>query len=138
MKERTHSEVFPLNRPGMSVIMAYAMDAGPWGGRGAFRGAYWVPKGDYEDRAEAFLGVDGTARVFLFEPPRLIGRTLCKGERILDAAGDIERGKDMPQEVREALEEAIIRKLMADQAASLRPNPEDGPRDQWGNLIEGT
>jgi hypothetical protein len=43
----------------------------------------------------------------------------------------------MPPEVREALEEAIIQKLMADQAASLRPNPEDGPRDQWGNLIEG-
>lgn len=137
--ERTHQDVFPLTRPGMRVALAYGSGSDSIFGGTKLIGAYWTVDcpGPPSSYAEAFLGIDGTAKIYAFFQPEKRNGTWCRGNIIFDPKGDIERGKDMPPEVREALEEAILKKLMADQAASLRPNSEDdGLRDQWGNLVE--
>ena len=106
-------------------------------------GAYWAPANSglgYADAAEAALDLAGTARVFAWREVtqfsvayglRVIGR-----EHTGSLAAEIERGKTLDPAIRAELEAAIIAAMQTDQrAAAARAAYNNGPRDEWGNLL---
>lgn len=105
---------------------------------GKIVGAYWVDglvDFGYQEQAEAFLSIDGLARVYAFRDVtnskgRGIGRERCGS-----TADDIERGKHLDPDIRLALETEIIAAMQYDQARELaRKERNSLPCDEYGNL----
>lgn len=104
---------------------------------GKIVGVYWVDENvgfGYQEKAEAFLGVDGVALVYAFRDVtnsrgRVIGRQRCG-----TVADDIARGKHLDPEIRLALETEIIAAMQYDQARELaRKERNSLPVDEYGN-----
>lgn len=105
---------------------------------GKIVGAYWVDENvgfGYQEQAEAFLGVDGVARVYPLRnvtnsKGRVIGRERCG-----PVADEIELGKHLDPDIRLALETEIIAAMQYDQARELaRKERNSLPCDEYGNL----
>lgn len=105
---------------------------------GKIVGAYWVDECvgfGYQEQAEAFLGIDGIARVYAFcdvtnSKGRIIGREHCGS-----VAEHIERGKSLDPDIRQALETEIIAAMQYDQARALARKERNNLHcDEHGNL----
>ncbi len=123
-------------------MQAY-IERAPW--TGEVVGAYWAQVGagfGYAENAEAFLNVNGRAKVFLWREKENV--TIVRGQyrrtytriRVGTEMEEIEAGKSLDPAIRAELEAAIIAAMQHDQQATIaRAARNNGTRDEWGNLI---
>ena len=105
---------------------------------GKIVGAYWVGTNvgfGYQDQAEAFLGIDGVARVYAFrDVMNSRGKVISRAHRG-SADENIERGKHLDPDIRLALETEILAAMQYDQARALASKERNGlPCDEYDNL----
>jgi len=105
---------------------------------GKIVGAYWVDGHvgfGYQEQAEAFLGVDGVARVYAFRKVTNSRGRVISRQHLGSADENIERGKMLDPDIRLALETEIIAALQYDQAREISRNGRNNlPCDEHGNL----
>ena len=123
-------------------MQAY-IERAPW--TGEVVGAYWAPRvagAVVASSAEAFLNVNGRAKVFLWREKENV--TVVRGQyrrtytriRVGTEMEEIEAGKTLDPAIRAKLEAAIIEAMQHDQQATItRATRNNGTRDEWGNLI---
>jgi len=102
---------------------------------GRIVGAYWAPEDagvfGAGEVAHAFVGLDGSATEYLYSVEttyprgRAVTRRFRSGQRPFENAAAVR-----------ACQELILAAMQADQReAAARASHNNGPRDEWGNLI---